>query len=143
VAHVGSPGRESGAHCWQAGWLLAAWLTTGAPGVERTWSEEGILPSQPKQVAKIRNYQYIKVQRSQGENLRSYQGYRGTKLPLRPRSLVAPGGPADIYIYIYIYIYRSEGLSSRDMLSLHVLRMGLRFSAQILLPLPPSPSPFG
>ena len=23
-----------------------------------------------------------------------------------PRSLVAPGGPADIYIYIYIYIYK-------------------------------------
>ena len=34
------PGRDSGAHCWHAGWLLAAWVATGAQGVESTWSDE-------------------------------------------------------------------------------------------------------
>ena len=98
-----------------AGLLVGSWLAAWPQGPQELrgygqmggtqWS--GGYGNYQTQVAKIPNYQYTKVQRYQGENLRSYQGYHITKLPLTPRSLVAPtrgaGGYTHIYIYIYIY----------------------------------------
>ena len=92
-------GRQAG--CWLPGWPQGPQELRGH-GQRRGTPLSGGYGNYQTQVAKIPNYQYTKVQRYQGENLRSYQGYHVTNLPLMPRSLVAPGGPADIYMGIRI-----------------------------------------
>ena len=114
MAHFGGPVRESGAHCWQAGWLLASWLATGTPGVEAIWSEEGNPPVWGGMVTtkhRLPRYQTTNILRNKDTKVKTYEVTKATILPVTTNAS-QPGGPhkggrriyTHIYTYIYIYI---------------------------------------